>query len=119
MLVLPDLARLVENVQLRVLGGEHVVHAGAQLRGFVGGAFGRGLGRRRGRLLGSGGGGFEDRRGVGDGLGLRNADVLGVHDHEGSDRSCWGERSGGRGFWGGKGRDVAGSCAPGEGHWVH
>jgi hypothetical protein len=43
MLILPDFARLVENVQLRVLGGEHVVHACAQLRGFVrstAGAFG-------------------------------------------------------------------------------
>lgn len=49
MLILPNLARLIENVQLRVLGGEHVVHSGAELRGFVGSALGRALG---------GGGGF-------------------------------------------------------------
>ena len=41
MLVLPDLARLVEDVQLRVLGGEHVIHSRAELRGFGWGAFGR------------------------------------------------------------------------------
>lgn len=45
MLILPNPARLVENVQLRVLGGEHVVHACAQLRRLVrstaAGAFGR------------------------------------------------------------------------------
>lgn len=122
MLILPNPARLVENVQLGVLGREHVVHSCAQLRRFGGGAFGRiGLGRRgRGRFLGSGGGCFENRRGVGDGLGLRDADVLGVHDHEGSDRGGgsrrW-QRSGG--VRSGIGGDVAGSCAPDEWDWVH
>lgn len=119
MLILPNPARLVENVQLRVLGGEHVVHACAQLRRLVRSTF-RGAARRGRRgLLGSCRGGFEDRCGVGDGLGLRDADVLGVHDHEGSrgggswSWGCWGQRSGG--VRGGEGGDVAGSCAPDEG----
>jgi len=34
--VFPDLGGLVEDVQLRVLRREHVVHAGAQLRRLVG-----------------------------------------------------------------------------------
>lgn len=34
-LVLPHLRRLVEDVQLRVLGWEHVVHARAETGGFV------------------------------------------------------------------------------------
>lgn len=45
MLILPNPARLVENVQLRVLGGEHVVYACAQLRGFVRSTTGRAFGR--------------------------------------------------------------------------
>lgn len=34
-LVVPDLGGFVEDVQLRVLRREHVVHAGAQLRRLV------------------------------------------------------------------------------------
>ena len=40
-LVLPDFGGLVEDVQLGVLGGEHVVHARAGVRGLVGGGFRR------------------------------------------------------------------------------
>jgi hypothetical protein len=95
MLIFPNLARLVENVQLGVLGGEHVVRVDAHLWRSVVRACdfrSRRRPRRRRRLRA---GGFDDRNGVGQRLRLRDGDVVVVlGDHEGS-WSCWGERDGG------------------------
>ena len=121
-LVLPDFTRLVENVQLRVLGGPHVVHARALVWVLIGSCFGF---RKR---EGSGRSGLVDWLGIGEMLGLRLrlgvADVLGVHGHDGSGSwSCWWEGSGGflNEAWESRegssegsrvGREVAGTCAP-------
>jgi hypothetical protein len=97
MLILPNLAGLVENVQLGVLGGEHVVRidthgwwsvwAGRDFRSRR-----RRRPRRRGRLRASS---LENRRRVSNRLKLRDGDVVVVlRDHEGS-WSCWGKRNGG------------------------
>lgn len=62
---------------------------------------------------------MEELRGVGEGLRLGDDDEVVVRDHYLGGGCCWGQWSG-LGFGlGGRGRDVAFACAPGEGDSVH